>query len=165
MKRTLLTVALFAVLVPASATRAEEMKVEAVVTPKEQMRLDFEDESKHFVLLVRREGQATGQGPLAGAIVTEYGMHDVVPGMAGNAGGYLAFSRPDGSKAYVKWELSAVFIPGPEGKPKLLDNGFWQVVGATGGFKGLKGAGTLHLKPTSPTDRRFILEGELVTAP
>lgn len=97
------------------------------MAPKGQVRLDFDDESKRAVLLVRREGQATGQGPLAGATVTGHGMHDVVPacpgnaagylafsttrgsaragrsGMSGNAGGYLAFSRPDGLKACVRW--------------------------------------------------------------
>lgn len=149
----------------AGAAFAEETKVEAVMTPREQIRLDFEDGSQHFVLMVRREGRATGQGPLAGAAVTEYGMHDVVPGVTGEPRGYLVFSRPDGAKAYVKWQVSAVFVPGPDGKPRLLDNGVWQVVGATGSFKGLKGAGTLHIKPASPTDRRFVLEGELVTTP
>lgn len=44
----------------------------------------------------------------------------------------------------------------------LRDNGVWEVVGGTGKFKGLKGAGMLHIKPVSPTDRNFILEGELV---
>ena len=29
-------------------------------------------------------------------------------------------------------------------------------------FKGLKGAGTLHIKSVSPADRLFKLEGEMV---
>ncbi len=143
---------------------AQEMRVEAVLTPKEQMRLDFEDGSKHFVLLVRREGTAEGNGPLAGAQVVEYGMHDIIPGQAGDPRGYLVFTRDDGARAYVKWQVRAVFVPGEGGKPKLLDNGFWEIAGATGALAGLKGAGTLHIRPASKTDRRFILDGELIQA-
>ena len=61
---------------------AAPVKFEAVVSPKEQIRLDFADGSKHFVLMVRREGKATGQGLLSGAQVTEYGRHDIKIGRA-----------------------------------------------------------------------------------
>ena len=40
---------------------------------------------------------------------------------------------------------------------------FWEVVGGTGKFKGLQGAGTLHIGPAGATDRRFSLDGELVS--
>ncbi len=148
--------------VPTAA--AAPMKAEAVLTPKEQIRLDFADASKHFVVMVKREGKATGNGPLAGTAVVEYGRHDIVPGVGGDPSGYLVFTAPDGDIAYVKWLVRAVFVPGPDGKPMLLDNGVWEVVGGTGKFKGLQGAGILHIKPVSPTDRNFILEGELVPA-
>lgn len=144
---------------------ASPMRVEAVVAPKEQIRLDFADGSGHFVLMVKREGKAAGSGPLAGSAVTEYGRHDITPGVGGDPSGYLVFTAPDGDVAYVKWLVRAVFVPGPEGKPVLLDNGVWEVVSGTGKFSGLKGAGTLHIKPASPTDRNFILEGDLVSAP
>lgn len=147
-----------------SSVCAEPVKVEAVMAPKEQIRLDFADASKHFVLMVRREGKAVGQGLLVGAAVTEYGRHDIIPGVGGDPSGYLVFTMPDSDIAYVKWFVRAVFVPGPEGKPKLLDNGVWEVVSATGKLKGLQGAGTLHIKAVSPTDRKFILEGELVLA-
>jgi hypothetical protein len=49
-----------------------------------------------------------------------------------------------------------------DGRPKLLDNGVWQVVSGTDKFERLKGAGTFHLVSTGPTERRFVLEGELV---
>jgi len=146
----------------ASVTFAAPMKIEAVMSPKEQIRLDFADGSKHFVLMVKREGKATGQSPLAGTTVTEYGRHDIVPGVGGDPSGYLVFAAGDSDVAYVKWSVRAVFIPGPDGRPVLLDNGVWEVVGATGKFKGLQGAGTLHIKTVSPTDRNFILEGEMV---
>ena len=145
----------------ATPASAADITVEAVMSPKEQFRLDFKDGSKHFVLMVRREGNATGSAPLAGAKVTEFGLHDLVPGVGGHPRGYLRFTNANGDEAYVKWQVRAVFVPGADGKPKLLDNGFWEVAGGTGAFKGLKGAGTLHIKPVNPTDRRFILTGEL----
>lgn len=160
-----LTIATVALLGAASSiSMAAPMKVEAVMTPKEQIRLDFSDGSKHFVLMVKREGTATGQGVLAGTAVTEFGRHDIAPGIGGDPSGYLVFTAPDGDIAYVKWSVRAVFVPGSDGKPVLLDNGVWEVVSATGKLKGLQGAGTLHIKAVSPTDRNFILEGELVTA-
>ncbi len=142
--------------------RAEPAQIEAVMTPKQSIRLDFADGSKHFVLMVQREGRATGSGPLAGAQVTEYGMHDSVPGVGGDPRGYLVFTVANGDAAYIKWQVRAVFIPGPDGKPVLLDNGFWEVAGATGGLIGLSGAGILHIKPAGETDRKFILTGDLV---
>ena len=159
--RNALLALLGAVLSPAVAA---PVKLEAVLAPREQTRLDFADGSKRFVLMVKREGKATGNGPLVGTTVTEYGRHDVVPGSAGDASGYLVFTAPDGDTAYAKWAVRAVFVPGPEGKAVLLDNGVWEVVGGTGKFKALKGAGRLNIRPTSPTDRNYILEGELVAS-
>lgn len=140
---------------------AAPLKVEAVMSPKEKMQLDFADGSKHFVLMVKREGKATGEGLLSGAAVTEYGRHDIVPGVGGDPSGYLVFTLPAGDIAYVKWQVRAVFVPGADGKPKLLDNGVWEVVSGTGQLKSLKGAGILHINAVSPTDRKFSLEGEL----
>lgn len=157
-----LVLALSAAAVPAFA---ETLHIEAVMTPKQQMQLDFKDGSKHFVLLVRREGKAEGDGPLAGTSVVEFGMHDIVPGVGGEPRGYLELTAANGDIAYIRWQIGAVFVPGPEGKPVLLDNGYWQIAGGTGDFAKLAGAGTLHLKPTSPTDRRFILDGDVVRRP
>ena len=150
------------VMMAVSFVQAEPVKFEALVAQKEAIRLDFADASKRFFLLVRREGKTEGQGPLAGAAVQEYGAHDVVPGVGGEPRGYLEFVTTDGNKAYVKWVIQAVFVPGPDGKPKLLDNGVWQVVGGTGKLEKLKGAGTFRLRFPGPTDRRFVMEGELV---
>lgn len=142
---------------------AEPLDIIALMSPKEQFRLDFQDDSKRFVLMVRREGKAEGTGFLAGASVTEFGMHPIQPGVGGHPRGYLEFT--DGAdKAYVEWDVRAVFVPGPEGKPMLLDNGTWQIVGGTGRFAGLKGAGSLNIRAASPTDRNFILKGDLFPA-
>lgn len=157
--------ALLSLAATATAATAAEMKVEAILAPQEQIRLDFKDGTGHFVLMVRRQGMATGSGPLAGTQVTEYGVHDITPGSGGDPRGYLVFAAPDGDTAYAKWSVRAVFVPGADGKPKLLDNGFWEIAGGTGKFAKLKGAGTLHIKPASPTDRRFILDGEVASAP
>ena len=153
--------ALALMLVSAPGAVADPMHVEAVMAPKQQMKLDFADGSRHFVLLVRREGVAEGTGPLAGGSVVEYGMHDIVPGIGGDPQGYLEITAANGDIAYVKWRVRAVFVAGPNGKPKLLDNGFWELAGGTGAFAGMKGAGTLHIKPAGGPNRRFILDGEL----
>jgi len=143
---------------------AEPVHLEAVMAPKEQIRLDFEDGSKHFLLMVRREGVAEGGGIFEGASVVEYGAHDIVPGLGGDPRGYLVLTLPSGEIAYLKWQVRAVFVPGADGAPTLLDNGFWEVAGGTGRFAGMKGAGTLHIKAVSKTDRRFILDGDVVPA-
>jgi hypothetical protein len=142
--------------------RAESVKFDALVTQKEALRLDFAVSNNHFFLLVRREGQSDGQGVLAGATVQEYGANDIVPGVGGESRGYLEFTKADGDKAYIEWTIQAVFVPGPDGKPKLLENGVWVVVSGTGKLEKLKGGGTFHLVPMGPTERRFVLEGELV---
>lgn len=140
---------------------AEPLNVEAVMTPKEQIRLDFQDASKHFVLMVRREGNSKGAGPLNGAAVVEHGFHDLIPGIGGEPRGYLTFTSAKGDKAYVKWQVRAIFVPGPNNKPVLNDNGFWEIAGGTGEFAGMVGAGILHIKAVSPTDRKFILSGDV----
>jgi hypothetical protein len=48
-----------------AVARAAYVKLETVMSPKEQIQLNFADESGHFVLMVRREGRATGEGLLA----------------------------------------------------------------------------------------------------
>lgn len=143
---------------------AEPLSVRATMVPKEQIKLDFKDGSGHFVLMVRREGTASGSGLLNGAAVVEFGRHDIVPGVAGDPSGYLVVTKGEGNIAYIKWTVRAVFLPGKDGKLEINDNGFWEVVSGTGTFKDLKGAGTLHIKAANPTDRIFILEGNLVPA-
>jgi hypothetical protein len=164
MKNSAAKFALFAGILASATTmaRAEPVKFEALVAQKEALRLDFADKSQHFLLLVHREGKSEGQGPLAGATVHEYGAHDIVPGVGGEPRGYLEFTKADGDRAYIKWTIQAVFVPGPDGKPKLLDNGVWQIVSGTGKLEKLRGAGTLHLVASGPTERRFVLDGDLV---
>lgn len=147
-----------------AAAQAAPVAVEAVMTPKEQMKFEFGDGSKHFVLAVRREGKAEGEGILAGASVTEFGWHDIRPPVDGDPQGYLEMTDADGDLAVLKWSVRAIFMAG-EGKPALHDNGVWELVSGTGKFEGMRGVGSLVIEPASETDRRFILEGEISDAP
>ena len=145
----------------AGSAIAEPLNVQATMVPKEQIKLDFKDGSNHFVLMVKREGTASGTGALDGAQIVEYGRHDIIPGVSGDPSGYLVVTKGEGNIAYIKWTVRAVFLPGKDGKPEINDNGFWEVVSGIGSFKGLKGAGTLHIQSANPTDRIFILNGRL----
>ncbi len=143
---------------------ADPLRLTATMTPKEQIRLDFKDGTGHFVLMVRREGTASGTGLFDKAHLVEYGRHDIVPGVAGDPSGYLVVTARDEDVAYLKWTVRSIFLPAADGSLELDDNGFWEVVSGTGKFKGLKGAGTMHIKSAGPSDRLFTFEGDLVPA-
>jgi len=159
-KRVLL--ALLILGVSSAPVWAEPLSVKAVMSPKEQIFVDLPTAEKHFVLFVKREGKATGTGILNGAEFTEYGMHDIRPGLDGSPRGYIIAKLPNGDQAVIKWSVQATFVPGPDGKPKLLDNGVWHFIGGTGSLEAIKGAGTMHIKAVSPKDREFSFEGEAV---
>ncbi len=89
-------------------------------------------------------------------------MHDIRPGLDGAPRGYLVAKLPNGEQAVIQWEVQATFVPGPDGKPKLLDNGVWRLIGGTGSLVGIKGASILHIRAVSPNDREFELTGEAV---
>lgn len=141
---------------------AEPLTLKAVMSPKEQIYVDLPTADKHFVLFVRREGKAVSGGPLNGADLTEYGMHDIRPGVNGSPRGYMVVKLPSGDQAVLQWEVQATFVPGPDGKPRLLDNGVWRFIGGTGGLAGVKGAGTMHIKAVSATEREFSFDGEFI---
>ena len=153
------------VLVAAMAdAHADSLSLRARMVPQEQIRLDFEDGSGHFVLMVRREGQAAAPGLFDGAHVTEFGRHDIVPSVGGDPSGYLVIRQGSDDVAYLKWTVRSITLPGHDGRPELIDNGFWEVVSGTGRFKDLKGTGTLRIESAGPVDRLFILDGTLVPA-
>ncbi|MBI2358993.1 MAG: hypothetical protein HYV04_08830 [Deltaproteobacteria bacterium] len=136
------------------------------MSPKEQIYVDLPTPQKHFVLFVKREGKAAGTGILNGAELTEYGMHDIRPGLDGSPRGYVIARLPNGDQAVIQWEVQAVFVPGPDNKPRLLDNGVWRLIGGTGTLEKIKGAGTMHIKAVSlsPNDREFTFTGEIVVS-
>jgi|GWRWMinimDraft_6_1066014.scaffolds.fasta_scaffold206850_2 hypothetical protein len=51
---------------------------------------------------------------------------------------------------------------GQDGKPMPLLGGQWEVVGATGKFKGLTGFGTLRIEVLEGTRRHRMFEGDLI---
>lgn len=144
------------------SVRAEPVKIEAVISIKTESKLELADGSKRYLLATQREGPASGNGPLAGTTMLEWGVHDVTPGIGTNGNGYLVFTAPGGDAAYLKYQFRAVPVAGPDGKSQNLINGFWEVVGSTGKLKGLGGAGTVHINAVSPRERQWLLEGDLV---
>ncbi len=159
-----LSLAAFLSFVLMAPALAEPVAVEAVMSPKESMKMTFKDGSKHFVVMVRREGEAKGNGAFAGTSVTEYGWHDIYPPAGGDPHGYLELAAANGDLAYLKWQVRAVFMKGAD-KPKLFDNGVWELVSGTGQFAGRRGLGSLVIKAVSKTDRLFVIEGEIGEAP
>ncbi len=141
------------------AALAAPMKIEAVIAPKTESKLEFADGSKRYLLATQREGKTAGNGPLAGATMLEWGVHDVDPSTGAHANGYLVFTTANGDIAYLKYQFRAVPVPGPDGKPRFLANGFWETAGGTGKLKGLRGVGTVHF---NPRERHWMLDGDLV---
>ena len=144
------------------AAGAAPVKFEAVISPKAESKLTFADGSKRYLIATQREGMVAGDGLFAGATMLEWGTHDVTPGSGAHGNGYLVFTTADGDIAYFKYQFRALQVAVAEGKRRILINGHWEVVGGTGKFQGLRGAGTLHVKPLSPKERQWILEGELL---
>jgi len=140
---------------------AAPMKIEAVVSPKADAKLEFADGSKRFLVAAQREGKASGNGPLAGAMMLEWGLHEVNPATGANVNGYLVFTAANGDIAYLKYTFRAVPVPGPDGKPRFVANGVWETAGGTGTLKGLRGIGTVEF---NPKERRFVLEGDLASS-
>ena len=159
---TLMHQAIAAAALCAAATLAgaAPMKIEAVIAPKTESKLEFADGSKRYVLATQREGKTSGTGPLAGTQMLEWGVHDVDPSTGANASGYLVFTAANGDLAYLKYQFRGVPVPGPDGKPRFVANGFWETVGGTGKLKGLRGIGAVHF---NPRERHWMLEGDLAS--
>ena len=144
----------------AGAALAEPVSIEVLLEPKEEVRFEFGDGSKHFVLAVRREGKAEGTGVFDGAAVTEMGWHDVNPPVSGNPQGYLKITAENGDIAVLRWSVTATFVKDADGKPALFNHGSWEVVSGTGQFQDKRGVGSLVIKPQGGPNL-FILEGEV----
>ena len=143
-----------------AAAIGDPIKIEALMAERQHMKLDFADGSRRYVMLMQREGASSGDQLLAGAKVVEFGLHDVTPNGATDTIFYHAFTLPNGDTAYIKSAFRGVTVRGPDGKPRNALNGLWEVVGASGQLKGLKGAGTVRLKRVSKEARQFTFEGE-----
>lgn len=165
MKSFLFPAILAGTILTTAAAVADPVSVKALFgEAKESIKINFEDGSKHFVLMVNREGTAEGSGMLAGTSVAEYGWHDVDPPAGADPHGYFQFKAANGDLANVRWTLRAVFLKGEE-KPKLVNAGYWELVSGTGQFKEMTGVGRLTLEIVSKTDRLFVLEGDIGSRP
>ncbi len=145
-----------------ASVEAARMKVEAVITPKTESKLEFADGSNRFLTATQREGKASGNGPLAGATMLEWGMHDGDPNVGAFGNGYLVFTTAEGDIAYLKYQFRGIRVLAADGKARILNGGYWEVVGSTGKLKGLQGAGTLQFNVVSPKERHWILDGDLI---
>jgi hypothetical protein len=148
----------------AVTAHAAPIEIEILLTPKSSTKLELVDDSHRYMLASQREGQAIGSGPLAGTATLDWGVHDVQPGVGAIGRGYLVFTAAEGDIAYVKYEFHAQPMPSVDGKPFNLLNGVWEMVGGTGRFKAVHGAGTTHIDVVPPNDRKWRLVGDLVSA-
>jgi|APFre7841882724_1041349.scaffolds.fasta_scaffold49610_2 hypothetical protein len=143
--------------------QAEPVRFAAVITPKADATLNFADGSQRAVRLVQREGKVTGDAPVAGATLLEWGLHDLAPQAGGGDGlGYLVLTQPSGDIAYLRFQWRAVLGTGADDKPQPLIGGHWEVVGSTGKLRGLTGMGTMRINILSPTERQWLFEGDLL---
>lgn len=62
----------------AAPSWAERIRFVSVIAPTAEAKLVFADGSNRTLSLVQREGMTSGAGPLASAIMQEWGMHDIV---------------------------------------------------------------------------------------
>lgn len=65
--------------------------------------------------MVRREGAATGTGLRNDAAISEFGRHDIGPGVNGDPSGYLVATKGEGNLVYLKRTVRAIFLPGKDG--------------------------------------------------
>jgi hypothetical protein len=85
--------------------------------------------------------------------------------MASSLNGNLKATTTSGDTAYFKWQLLASFVADSDGNAKVIDNGHWELVDGTGDFASMRGVGTLLLEFVDKTDRRYVVEGDISSAP
>jgi hypothetical protein len=131
--------------------------------PNEYTKLEFADGSNRYVALVRRSGRVVGSGMFRGAMVQEWGFHEVTlgPEANGRGTGYLVITRGPGDALYLKTQLRQLTLPSKTDEPSSVFNGLWEVSGATGIYKGLEGTGTLRINRLSEFERQWLLDGEM----
>jgi hypothetical protein len=146
---------------------ADPVNVAVELTPTDSIKMDFADGSKHFVLMVRREGTAHGSGLLDGATVVEYGWHDITPGQGGHPLGYLELKNSNGDIAYLKWHVRGVSMGGALKGPPVV-HGIWELTSGTGVYAEMRGLGTMTIGPVTTMndpERKFTLVGDLGQKP
>ena len=102
-------------------------------------KLEFAYGSSRYVALVRRAGRVVGAG-CRGAMVQEWGLHEVTLGSEtnGRGTGYLVITRGPGHMVYLNTQLRRISVSTKTGEQRAVFNDLWEVSGTTGIFKGLQ---------------------------
>lgn len=137
----------------------EPLSFSALLRPVDDRSLILEDGSNIALRLVQRAGHVTG-GPLDGALLTEWGLHEIAPDY-GEGQGILAFAHPSGDSAYFRftWTGRGVVSPGGERQPVMF--GAWSVQGGSGRFAAIAGAGMVAIAMPSEHERNWQFTGAL----
>ena len=154
------SISALAITLSTGTAHAAPVEFAALITPKADVTLQFEDGSNRLVRLVQREGETSGDGPLDGTTMLEWGMHELTS-EKGNGQGYLVFTHGSGDIAYLRFDWQARLFRSPSGSlsPKLA--GSWGIVGGTGRFASLKGVGSLRIEVRSARERYWVFEGDI----
>jgi len=136
---------------------AKPIQFEAVIVPKDDKTLAFEDASGHIVRLVQRVGKVSGDLPFAGTTMLEWGIHDLQV-TDGTGMGYLIFTHAERKTIYLKFQWVATGIKDEEGNANFIIGGQWSFDDKTGEHSGL---GTLRINILSPDERQWIFEGDI----
>jgi len=157
--KSLLGICSLALSLSASSAHAASVQFAALIAPKADVTLAFEDGSKHLFRLVQREGKTTG-GPLDGTTMLEFGTHELTP-VGAEGRGYLVFTRESGDIAYLRFHWVAQGVASADGDltPRLA--GQWEVTGGTGRFASLRGVGTVRIEMPSSSERNWVFEGDM----
>jgi hypothetical protein len=143
----------------AATVNAAGVQFAALIAPRADVTLAFEDGSERLFRLVQREGKTRG-GPLDGTTMREWGTHELTPDEA-QGRGYLVFTHASGDIAYLRFQWVARGIPNSGGdiSPRLA--GSWDVAGGTGRFSSLTGVGTVRIDMPSTSERYWVFEGDM----
>lgn len=148
---------------PFSAELRFDIKKGEPGLPNEYTKLEFADGSNRYVALVRRSGRVVSGGMFRGAMVEEWGFHEVTlgPQANGRGTGYLVITRGPDNALYLKTQLRQLTLPTKTDEQSSVFNGLWEVSGATGMYRGLQGTGTLRINRLSEFERQWLLDGEI----
>lgn len=138
---------------------ADDVSFSALLRPVEDRSLILEDGSNIALRLVQRAGQVTG-GPFDGALLTEWGLHEIAPDY-GEGQGILAFTHPTGDSAYFRFNWTGRGVATSNGDLQPVMFGAWAVQGGNGRFTSIAGAGTVAIAIPSEDERNWLFNGVL----
>lgn len=140
---------------------ADTFRIETFMTENSRLEMEFSDGSERYVAVIQRAGISQGGGLLANTKVTEIGLHDFVPTVSADAVLYHEFKTPGGDSVYIKSTIRGIALPGSDDKTRINLNGLWEIVGASGQLRSLRGSGIVNVKTLSSNVRHFTFEGNI----